>query len=737
MQTSSGSKLGQFLALAAFLWITPLGAMGASGDPIEEIIVTATKREASLQKVPMSISALQEETLLDAGMNQVTSLSTLVAGLDANNQGPGESSIAIRGIPDMTGDFFVNPTVGLYVDEIPMVGHPARSPELSLYDAERVEVLRGPQGTLFGDGSLGGTIRVITNKPDTERLSGGMLGTLSSWDGGGENLAMKGFVNVPLIEEKLAVRLTGSFRDDGGYIDNELPGTLVEDTSNTNSYESSHLRAALRAHPTETLTLDFVYSWSDLDVQDITEEQFPGVKNRNILEPNTNEMNLAGLTVTWDSSWATLVSATAYTTIDQTNSYEISDFVVPLIPTLQFFFPAELGGLTVSAANFDFVNEQETFTQELRLVSPGSSDFNWTVGAFYRNDKRDQYEDIFTFPDDIGAGMGAPTLDFTFEQEFDQWAVFGEFDYQMGDFNVLLGGRYYEEDKSSSTATLGWITFAPPLISQSDDDADTFIPKVVVSYIPDNTLTTYVSYTEGFRAGGVNALSEAALAFGATLPSGFGPEDLSAWEIGVKKSWLSGSLQTNLYVYRNTWEDMIQSFIDADTNFGYEGNAGEAESQGFEFELVATPIDRLNLIFGAAYIDTEFKEDVFDATTGDQLVVEGNRIPGIPEWSYSLSADYSVPIGALQGFARADFYHRDTTYSEPSNSDISKTDKLDILNLRVGVRQERWSAYLFANNVTNEDGAVLAFPPLTPSINAVDATFVAPREVGLDLRVHF
>ncbi len=380
----------------------------------------------------------------------------------------------------------------------------------------------------------------------------------------------------------------------------------------------------------------------------------------------------------------------------------------------------------------------ETARGDTLPVICGESNLNWTVGLFYRDDERRQFEDVLTFPDDIGLEpMGVRALDFNFKQEIEQKAVFGELDYQIGDINLLVGGRYYKEDKKSFTVTKGWLTFAAPEANSGEDDASVFIPKAVVKYTPTDTFTTYLSYSEGFRAGGVNALADSAGAIGVFIPSGFDPENLASWEIAFKKTWLDRRLRTDVYFYRNSWDDMIQSFFEPETGFSYEGNAGKSESQGVEFEVTAAATERLDVSFGITYIDTEFKEDVFEPETGRQLVVAGNRIPRIPEWSYNLALDYRIPLGQFDGLLRADYSYRGDTFSEVQNSAISKTDNLNILNLRAGVMGERWGVFLFASNVTNEDGSVVAITPGTPSASFVDATFVAPRELGIEARYEF
>ncbi len=716
--------------------IPALAAVEADDEfAIDEIIVTATKRETTLQDVALSISVLSEEMISNSGITSVQNLSSMVAGLDANNQGPGLSNLTIRGITNTSDSFFVNSTVGFYVDEIPVAGDPLRSPELSLFDAQRVEVLRGPQGTLFGDGSLGGTIRVITNKPDSKEFSGRAVGTYSSWDGGGDNYELKGVINIPVIEDKLAFRVSGSYKDDGGYIDNELPGTLIEDITDINTYESKSVRAALRATPNEDLTIDLVYRYSDLDVNDIREEQSPSVKNRNILEPNTNVMNSGALTIEYNLGWASFVSASAYTDIVQTNAHEITDFVItPFFPGM---CPSGFG-FSLCASSFDFMDDIQTFTQEMRLVSSGDGPLNWTIGGFYRNDERHEFEDLFTFPDDISPLFfgGVKSLDIDFVQSANQYAAFGEFDYQMGDINLLVGGRYYKETKTSTNVTGG--ALVAPANSTTDDSNEVFIPKAVIKYTPSSDFTAYVSYSEGFRAGGVNALASAAKAFdpSSNIPDGYGPEELRAWELGLKKIWMDGRVRTNLFLYRNSWKDMIQDFIDVG-NFGFTDNAGDAVSKGFEIELAATPMDGLNIAFNISHNDATFSDDIFDPVSGAQLVIGGNLIPGMARWSYNSTLEYRYPIGEVEGLFWASFSHRGRTFSEVANSEISKTDNLDILNLRIGVAGDQWGVYLFGNNMTQERGAVLAFPPLNPSFNAVDATFVSPRELGVELRFNF
>ena len=310
-------------ALACFLFIAATfpvvtwaqdQATDESGDAliIEEVIVTAQKRDQVAQDIPISIFAITESVLEQSGINSLEGIRDITAGLEIVSSSPGAVQIAMRGVTNLSGTIESTAAIGYYLDETPISAFATAMPEFALWDASRVEVLRGPQGTLFGEGSMGGTIRVITNKPEATEFYGRLQGEISSVDGGDTGYSGRGVLNVPLMEDQLSFRLTFSHLDRGGWV--EVPDLNLKDT---NDLKATDIRAALRWTPNDKLTLDFSYMYQDIDLDNTWGQTSPGVLDPqeqipfagpiNQLSTEDSNYDLFNLTIDYDFGFASLV----------------------------------------------------------------------------------------------------------------------------------------------------------------------------------------------------------------------------------------------------------------------------------------------------------------------------------------------------------------------------------------------------------------------------------------------
>ncbi|MBW2370789.1 MAG: TonB-dependent receptor, partial [Deltaproteobacteria bacterium] len=527
---------------------------------MEEMIVTASKRPRKLQEVPISIYAVTGDKMESAGINSLGDMSDAVAGVEIISTGTGTVNIAARGVTNMAGGIESTAAVGYYLDEVPVSSLSDTMPEIAMWDVDRVEVLRGPQGTLFGEGSMAGTIRVITNKPDSTEFSSRMAGDISSTEMGGINYSVKGMINVPLVEDKLALRALASYSDRNGWID-------VPDLNKEDANESSQLdiRIAALWTPNEKLTVDGSIYYQSQDIEHGAfetsrgvfwpfEADFLGMSGpANALDPIDIDYYVANLTLTYDFGIASLVSATSY--FDSGN-----DSKNDLTPILPFFLPPD--PRTTGYNRNDIT--VELWTQELRLVSNGDERLDWTVGGFYKNNDREAITnwyfdaylgDIPIIPDDLSLDV--------ITSEVTAYALFADVDYELTDkFSIDLGVRYYVDDreyKLNQIVISGFFGGVPGVTSVSADDSAT-TPAVSLNWKPNDDVLVFVKAAKGFRGGGTNPNAVLQPQYG--INPGFGPEELWSYEGGVKTTW--SGLTLNAYLYYNDWTDLQLSFATPD-----------------------------------------------------------------------------------------------------------------------------------------------------------------------------
>ena len=708
-------------------------AAAADVEPaLDEIIVTAQKRDETAQEVPISLVALSGRSIEAQGIQDIADLADSIAGLSIVSIAPGSNSFAARGITTLGGSLETNSAVGYYVDEVP-VSASGQGPEFALWDVERVEVLRGPQGTLFGEGSMGGTIRVITMKPDLAEFGARVEGSLATIEDGGGSNSLRAMLNIPIVAGKFGLRLLAGAIDEDGWID--VPDLGEKDA---NTREQLDVRLAARWKPSDVATIDLSFMRETLETgTEYTStsprlmqptDALPGAGPAGYLAPTDTTTQNANVTVSYDFAAATLVSATSYF------DYK-SDWIIDLTPFVPLFFGPATGGTAFNPPHAD----STLWSQEIRLASSGESRLKWTVGAFYKKSERlDERGFQFNLLNAFGVpGFNLNDVSRTRDtSDSESYSLFGEIDYAFtDDWSVQIGLRYYEDDRDyrflQLTDSLVFGAMAGTSLQASGSDSDV-APKISFSWKPNEDVHVYAKAAKGFRSGGTNGDSERS----ALVPADYSAEELWSYEVGAKTS-LAPNVVANLGLYYNDWTNLQLPFITPDGLFPFTANAGSARALGGEFELSATlPVQGLKATVSLAYTDAEITEQVENAV-GGIVARKGNRIPITPEWTSNLGLDYRRAVGgSLFAVARANWAHRSKTYSDAENTDFQINGNYDQVYASLGLAGDGWSADLFADNLFDEDSTTFKYNRVV-AVPLTWTTYVRPRTLGIKFRKEF
>ena len=749
------------LPMLSVLALTPAAAAELSAG-IEEIVVTATKRELSVQDVPVAMQAFTAETLQNMGADQVDGYYRMVPNFAVVDRGAGGKLYSIRGIS--TGLVTQGAsTVGVYIDEMPISAAGFQA-DPRLFDIERVEVLRGPQGTLYGEGSIGGTVRMITPRPDPSAFAGKADVSWQSTADGDPSYKLNGMLNLPLVSDVLALRVSGLYHDLGGYIDRiDMPNGVTLDVGSLlglppgvipilgtgplpgrkdiNSEVISAGRASLLWNASERLTFEASFMTQQLEAAG-RNTSVGGVTGVGELESNfvqaekvEDDFDLGNLTISYDLGWARLFSSTSRYERTRDVTADTNDLGEAIFPT------AKLPG------SGTFTTElQDMTSQELRLSSTGDGPLSWIAGYFYV-DKDNGFEQIIV--DDYGVFVGfmqilglpvtdaRQLLDQTGRQEETQHALFGELTYKFTEkLSATVGLRYFDIDQRDTLVNndinilgLG-LTDGVSETGESDN-----VMKFNVNYRASDDVLLWVTASQGFRIGGTNTTPG--------IPDEnrtYGSDTLWNYEVGARTSWYDNRLVLNSALYYIDWSD-IQLALPLGTAFGTI-NAGQSRIIGAELELQARPAAGLDLALSAGYNDGELTEDTPGAPAGPNPGFKGDRLPGVPRLNLAASAQYTFPLssGGLDGFGRVDYsYTGDstTTFNDLSTANGLPShfnpDDYGLLNLRLGVQNERWSAALFVENATDERAQLL----IDNAAVTERITRNRPRTFGMNVRYNF
>ena len=760
--------------------------VSAQGFELEEVVVTASRRESSVMDIPSNISAMGGEALEKAGITDFSKLTRNIPGLSFSDTGPRNNGISggliMRGMNAQAGgfeDFYrsSDPAVSTYIGETPLFVN------LNMRDINRVEVLRGPQGTLYGSGSLGGTVRYIQNKPSTEGFEAHVSSKIAKTKESGDiNSDVEFMVNQP-ITDNLAVRFVGAYVDNGGFIDadrlegvdaNGQPTGQLSSRDDINGNSVEYVRVALAWDITDSISLDLNHQMQSDDVNgrqaysQHLEEYTSGVKQ---LEPFSRDVRISSLDIEADLGFATVSSSSSYyrneadSTYDQSYNYAAQGFWE--------FYAGVPRDLVTGVKQY----ETDAFVQEIRLVSNGDGDIDWVVGAYYSSwhgsaNAEDYIRGIDAFYGIVNPQ--APDLGYTNIQRdsFEDKAIFGEVTYHVTDeWQVTFGARFFDQTfESSQQITLppcgvfcgdGPTGFSEGVAEQSFNDQ---IFKFNTSYDISDTIMVYATWAEGFRHGGSNGLpiddpSTAAVEGGvfansATLMT-FGADKATNIEIGAKGRLLNNHLEISGALFSIDWEDN-QVLQRATGGFPIVLNLGESQTVGAELELKAHYDENLSVSFGYAYVSAETSEDYSGlpnvSGTPTLFIKDGSDLPGVPSYTLTVALDYSHHMrnGTELSFHVGGFYKDGfSTDFDKSSVYYDEVDSQVIVDMSLIAYMNQWQTSLFIDNLLNSSDSTLesgdAFyqnyagsPDASNRLVAGDVSYVVrPRTIGLGLKYTF
>ena len=760
----------------------------AAADAQDRIVVTATKREASLQDVPFSINAQTEEDIRRSGAVTLEDLSRNVAGLAIQNLGPGQSQVSIRGVSsgqivrDQPG---VKEQVGVYLDET-AISMSLFTPDLDLFDLNRVETLRGPQGTLFGSGNIGGTIRYITNAARLGVTEGTVEANLNTVKDGGTGGGLKAALNVPM-GDVAAMRLVAYYTRFPGWIHALGPGGGKD----VNEGERTGGRLSFTIQPTRdvTITPRLVYQkvtadgFNRQEVFNLYANPFTttvapvtfGDRQQYLLqrEKFEDETTIADMTAKVGFGGFDLTSVTTYTDRNILVSRDASALTGSVSVDLEF---PDAGVLLPSRLND--TTDFKGFTQELRLSSSGAGPLQWLVGAFYADSDRKYAQRLPTPGYDaftnsvLGAGTAAavangygPDSPYNADLPYNlkQMALFGEVSY---DFTHQLTGtaglRYYDYKEERRFTSGG-------LFSNGDDQVDRtksdgYSPRVLLAYKMSPSVTWNAQASRGFRLGGVNdplnlplCTDQDEAIFGGYQR--FNDESLWNYEVGVKVQ--RQGLRFNAAAFHTQMKDLQVTLDAGSCSSRVVFNVPKAHSSGVELEMTLRPTDSLELGLAGSLVTAEFDSTVRDGA-GAVLggIREGNRLPSVPKVQFTASLTYNFSLAGRESYVTASWQHVGSRFTQPSDQESNprtfvhglpfqgapasaattvnlELPKYNLVNLSVGMEFERgFSAILYVNNVTDEK-ALLSFDRERGGRARLGFATNQPRTIGVTLRKSF
>ncbi|MGH8116459.1 MAG: TonB-dependent receptor [Rhodanobacteraceae bacterium] len=768
----NGRWLGLSAAIAVALWGAPFayaqtappstrkttpasranGEASAPGETLPTIIVTATKRSENLQKVPMPISVLSFHQIHREHLQDFMDYAAAIPGLNVVSSQPGLTELSIRGIA--SGSEQPAASVGVYIDDTPFgsssvfaVGSEL-TPDLDPADLERIEVLRGPQGTLYGAGALGGVIRFITIPPNSESYSGRLQVGATSVDGGSTGFGVHGMVNLPLVTDKLAIRANAYDETDPGFI-----GDAGLGQTNVNKSKTKGGRVSLLWTPTTTTSLRVTAL-----AQNLIDDGAPVVA----LDPTTlrpiygdlQQRMAAGTGIfdaryrLWsaafktDFGWAHFVSDTSYGTL---NAATFGD-ETPLL-----FLGDQANGRPYGTVEYEPITLTK-WTQEFRLESPKSQTVTWVGGLFWTHEIAGAMQDIY--PSDYFSGtplpspLGIPIGGDSQPSTYNDYAAYGNLTWHITHRFDVEAGLRYSYDRQHYTEVGYGLLFGgiPPttiLDKHSSDDSTTF-SLTPAFHINDNNMV-YVRVASGFLPGGPNVLTVNVPGVSRT----FSPTKLTDYEVGLKSTSLDDRLGVDLSAYYIDWTKIpLTTFFD---DFTFLGNGGQAKSTGMEATIAFIPVTGLHLSADASYNDATLTKDAPFPSNGKR----GDPLPYAPRVTLSFNGDYDFALGGgwhayvgasyrYIGRRSTDFAFSDPTHTLPPLPSSPTIPGYGTFNLRAGVHYDQWSIDAYVKNLTNQRGIVLAstfqnFVPVAGALNPVtgqvedNASIITPRLFGISV----
>jgi len=689
-----------------------------------EIVVTAQKREQRLLDVPQSVSVLSAQALSDTHAQRLGDYFNRVPSANIVESQSGQARLVLRGIN--TGG--VGATVATYVDETPygsatsLANGAVLAPDIDPFDLQRVEVLRGPQGTLYGANSLGGLVKYVTVAPQTDAFH--MAGEVGgeSLQHGDAGVSGRAAFNLPLSQD-VAVRASGFYRKDPGYIDDPKRGGDI----NGGKTYGGRFSALFKA--TERLTLRATAFIENLDTKGTNQEDVDPItldpvlgaltQSRIIAQPNKMRYRIYNGTLDYDLGGARLLASSSWGTLDQSILEDASGLYGPILSDI---FGAPLGAEVVQSLG------QRRFTQEIRLASARAKTIEWTVGGFYTRERNSLHQTLNAIDGVSGAVDTAlsPLETVAEPSTYREYAGFANATVHFTKhFDLTIGGRYSHNRQTVSETTAGPLVGPEStLTGASSDHAFTF--SIAPEYKPNDQTTFYVRVAKGYQPGGPNVLPPVAPD---SVPRVFGPSTTLNYEAGVKAELIDRLLTVELTAFDIEWRHI--QLLAVIGNFGVNTNGGKAKSSGVELAATLRPATGFSLAANGAYVDAHLTEDAPEVVGGR----DGDPLPYNPHFAGTVSADYSIPLGNMTdgsfglswrytGKRRADF---DTSFGQHKLGAYSQIDA------HAGVTIDKTRIDLFIRNLTDSRGITDLGTAGSALNGAIAAGVVRPRSFGLSI----
>ena len=705
---------------------------------LEEVVVTATKRETSLQNTAMAITAVDSELIDKKNLVSMDDYLRNIPGVSMQDRGAGQNSIVIRGMA--TNPQFDDSTAGSYFGEIPIsnIGSASQSgnagnADLKLIDIERVEVLRGPQGTLYGSGSMAGTVRVVPNAPKLDSQEGRIATRISNTaEAGGDNYSVQGTFSTPLVEDKLAVRAVVYHIDNSGYIDNvaasepteritnfvENDGVVVKDEGDRGNNETTGLRLAALWQVTDQLDATFSYieqdieqdGWPEveLDVGTYKQARWQIGVGQDESEFIEEELELANILLNYDMGWAGLTSSTSW--VDNS---------------------AAIGMNSSSTAHYrNNTASTDLFIQEIRLSSQWDGPFQLVTGLYYEDAERELHT-LWLWSGDPALDpyppTGLPKTTFDRVTTVEQKALFGELTYQFSEqWEATLGLRHFDYEQEEVASFLFNATPRYEDRVRSTDESDQIF-KGAISYAANEDVLIYGQWAQGFRLGKGQGQPIECTNAGIEV-GGIDSDRSDSLELGVKSSWSDGRVILNSAVYSTDWEDIPVFFRD-EFDCARTVNAGKANSTGVEIELRALLTDSLVLDLSASTVDATLEDDSSIGEKGDDL-------PASADYNANIGIEYGFELGGYRSFARLDYAYVGEYYNNVQETG-TPAGGFSQIHLKAGSTIGQFDVDLFVDNVANDDGFTWVEDNFTRFSGTSPAYRIRPRTIGVNLSYSF
>ncbi|MBT2135367.1 TonB-dependent receptor [Croceibacterium sp. LX-88] len=740
----SGLLIGSaVLALATGLAATHASAQdtAAVANEGETILVTAQKRSQELIEVPQSVTVVSGSTLEEQHADSFSDYLKLVPGLQLDQSRPGQGRLILRGV-NTEG---VASTIGIYMDETPfgsssgLVNGAVLAADFDTFDLDRIEVLRGPQGTFYGASSLSGVLKFVTTEPSTsETVVRGRAG-VELTKGGAASGYGNLVVNVP-ISSIAAFRASGSYRTIGGFIDSVgAGGSDVE--KNIDGSKSFGGRASLLVMPSEAIDLRFtaVIQNIDADAPSLAEsdpetlEMLHGGYTQSQFIPGFSDLRyrVYNATGNFDLGFGTLTSSTSYGTQKQSLR---TDYTFALSPLIE--------AITTEANEFfqDQSTDSEKFTQELRLTGE-STLVDWLVGLYYTDeDGLIEQDFIASTPGTTTPITGLPTLGYALvESSYREAAAFANLTWHVADgFDIDLGGRYSDNKQSAHQVTDGLLVGGFQDLPVFESKENVFTYSIAPRFELSDNASIYARVASGFRPGGPNVLAPNQPLDQATYDS----DSLTNYELGLKAQTPDRKYGIEVAIFHIDWND-IQLLAEKD-GFNFNANGGGAKIDGLELTATATPAADFNLSLNTAYTDARLSTDTLIGG------LDGDRLPFTPKFSASLNGDYTVMVGndVEAYFGGSLRYLSDQSASfdadyRAAHGEQRTIEAYAVIDLNAGITIDQFDIQLYVKNLTSSAGrtsttgtTVFGGFPLFPD-DAIGTGVIRPRTVGLSVRAEF